>query len=58
MRGGTMNEFTVELFIENEEGENTAFSSLSKNDTEHWKKDMELRALSEYYKQKVKLLMP
>jgi len=50
-----MNEFTVELFIENEEGENTAFSSLSKNDTEHWKKDMELRALSEYYKQKVKI---
>ena len=50
-----MNEFVVEIFIDSEEGENIEFSSLSEKDKEEWKKDMEARALSEYYNKKIKI---
>ena len=50
-----MNEFSVELFIDSEEA-NIEFSNFSQKNMEQWKKDMEVRALSEYYNQKVKIL--
>lgn len=50
-----MNEFRVELFIDSGDEEDIKLSSLNKKDTEQWKKDMETRALSEYYKQKIKI---
>ena len=51
-----MNEFRTELFIDGGVGENIEFLSLSEKDMEQWKKDMELHALSEYYKRKIKIL--
>ena len=50
-----MNEFVVELFIDSEDGEKIEFSSLSEKDMEQWKKDMEARALGEYYNKKIKI---
>lgn len=49
-----MNEFRVELFIDSGV-ENIEFSNFSQKNMEQWKKDMEVRALSEYYNQKVKI---
>jgi hypothetical protein len=48
-----MNEFKVELYIDNGNEENIKISRLNENETEHWKKNMEARALSEYYKRKI-----
>ena len=50
-----MNEFKVELYIDNGNEENIKISSLNEKDMEQWKKDVETRALSEYYKQKIKV---
>ena len=50
-----MDEYKVEVFIANDEDENIVISNLDEKDTEQWKKDMEVRALSEYYKQKIKI---
>ena len=47
-----MNEFKVELYIDNGNEENIKISRLNEKETEHWKKNMEARALSEYYKRK------
>ena len=48
-----MNEFKIELYIDNGNEENIKISSLNEKETEHRKKDMEARALSEYYKRKI-----
>lgn len=50
-----MNEFVVELFIDNGGNEIIDCSKLNKNDMEQWKRDLEERALSEYYNQKIKI---
>ena len=50
-----MNEFVVELFVASDEEQDVMHSSLSEDEMEQWKKDMEARALSEYYKQKIKI---
>lgn len=50
-----MNEFKVELYIDNGKEENIKILRLNEKETEHWKRDMEARALSEYYKQKIKI---
>ena len=50
-----MNEFIVELFVDKGENQYIKLSSLNENDMEEWKKDMEARALSEYYNKKIKI---
>ena len=50
-----MNEFIVELFVDKGENQDIKLSSLNEKDMEEWKKDMELRALSEYYNKKIKI---
>ena len=49
-----MNEFRVELFIDSRE-KDIKLSNLNEKEMEQWKKDMEARALSEYYKKKIKI---
>ena len=50
-----MNEFKVELFVANDDEHEVMLSSLNEDEMEKWKEDMEVRALSEYYKQKIKI---
>ena len=50
-----MNEFVVELFIASDDEQDVMLSSLNEDEMEKWKEDMEVRALSEYYKQKIKI---
>ena len=50
-----MNEFVVELFIVSDDEQEVMLSSLNEDEMEKWKEDMEVRALSEYYKQKIKI---
>ena len=50
-----MNEFRVELFIASDDEQDMMFSSLNEDEMEKWKEDVEVRALSEYYKQKIKI---
>ena len=50
-----MNDFYIECYISNNDTENTKLSSLDKKDLLLWQKDMEERALSEYYKTTIKI---
>ena len=50
-----MNEFKVELFIASDDEQDIMLSSLNEEKIEKWKEDMEARALSEYYKQNIKV---
>ena len=50
-----MNEFKVELFVASDDEQNIMLSGLNEDEMEKWKEDMEVRALSEYYKQKIKI---
>ena len=50
-----MNEFRVELFVADDDEQDIMLSSLNEDEMEKWKEDMEVRALSEYYKQKIKI---
>lgn len=50
-----MNEFRVELFVASDGEQDIILSSLNEDEMEKWKEDMEVRALSEYYKQKIKI---
>ena len=50
-----MNEFVVELFVVSDDEQDVMLSSLTEDEMEQWKEDMEVRALSEYYKQKIKI---
>ena len=49
-----MNEFVVELFVASDDEHDVMLSSLNEDEMEQWKKDLEARALSEYYNKKVK----
>ena len=51
-----MNEFVVELFVASNDEQDVILSSLNEDEMEKWKEDMEMRALSEYYKQKIKII--
>lgn len=55
MRGGNMDDFRIEYFIESGNAQSIRLSSLDESEIEGWKKDMESRALSEYYNQKIKI---
>lgn len=50
-----MNEFNVELFIDTGDKKSTKLSVLKEKELKKWKENMEIRALSEYYKQRVKI---
>ena len=50
-----MNEFRVELFVASDDEQDIMLSSLNEDEKEQWKKDLEARALSEYYNKKVKV---
>jgi hypothetical protein len=50
-----MNEFIIEYYIDSGDNQIIKLSSLNEKNMEQWKKDMEVRALSEYYNQKVKI---
>lgn len=50
-----MNEYMVEFFVVSGEEQNVKLSSLNEKDMEQWKEDMEVRALSEYHNQKIKI---
>ena len=50
-----MNEFVVELFVTSDDEQDMMLSSLNEDEMEKWKEDVEVRALSEYYKQKIKI---
>ena len=50
-----MNEFKVELFVADDDERDVMLSSLNEDEIEKWKEDMEVRALSEYYRQKIKI---
>lgn len=50
-----MNEFVIELFIDSQDEKNKELSTLNEKEANQWKIDLEARALSEYYKRKVKI---
>ena len=50
-----MDEYKVEFFIASDDEQDVMLSSLNEDEMEKWKEDMEVRALSEYYKQKIKI---
>ena len=50
-----MDGYKVELFIASDDEQDIMLSNLNEAEMEKWKEDMEVRALSEYYKQKIKI---
>ena len=50
-----IDEYKVEFFIASDDEQEVKLSSLNEEEMEKWKEDMEVRALSEYYKQKIKI---
>lgn len=50
-----MDDFCVECYIDNGNLRNIKLSKLTEKEFEQWKKDMETRALSEYYNKKIKI---
>ena len=51
-----MNGFKVERYVDSEGKENTKFLNLNEKEVNQWKKDIEARALSEFYNKKIKIL--
>ncbi len=51
-----MGEFKIECYITSDENENTKLSEMPEKDFESWRKDMETRALGEYYNRKIEIL--
>lgn len=49
-----MDDFRIEYFIEDDKGKQKSLSNMTEKETEQWQRDMETRALNEYYK-KVKV---
>lgn len=49
-----MDDFRIEYYIDSKDNQNIKLSDLNEKDMEEWKKDMESRALSEYYNKKIK----
>lgn len=50
-----MYEFRIEYYIDNGDKKDIKLSDLDEKDTKQWKRDMEARALSEYYQEKIKV---
>ena len=50
-----MNDFKVECFIEYNNGQYTELSKSDQKEIEQWKKDLEIRALKEYYDTEIKI---
>ncbi|MCH5210828.1 MAG: hypothetical protein J1F01_07685 [Oscillospiraceae bacterium] len=50
-----VNDFRVELFIDNGDEENIKLTSLNEKDMERWKRNLEEQALCEYYNRKIKI---
>lgn len=50
-----MDEFRIEFYMDSGDNQNIKLSGLNEKDMEQWKKDMEARALNEYYNKKVKI---
>ena len=50
-----MDDFEVRLFIDNEDEQNEELTSLNEKELLQWKIDLEVRALSEYYGNKIKI---
>ena len=50
-----MDDYHIEYFIDNGDEEIIKLSGLNDKDLKEWRKDMEARALSEYYNKKVKV---
>ena len=50
-----VNEFRVECYISDENANDTNLFDLDEQELIKWKKDMEVRALGEYYSKKIKL---
>ena len=51
-----MDEYKVEFFIANDNEEETELSNLIHKDSEQWRRDLEITALSEYYNRKIKIV--
>ena len=51
-----MGDLRMEYYIDSGDNQNIKLSDLNEKDMEEWKKDMEARALSEYYNKKVKII--
>ncbi len=51
-----MDEYKIEFFVASGEEQDVMLSNLNEDELEQWKKDMEERALSEYYNQKIKIM--
>ena len=50
-----MDDYNIEYFIDNGDGQIIKLSVLNEKDLKEWRKDMEARALSGYYNKKVKV---
>lgn len=50
-----MCDFRIECYIDSGDEKNIKISDLNEKDMKEWKKDMESRALSEYYNKKIKV---
>lgn len=50
-----MNEFTIELFIDNRDEKYIEISNLNNTELQPWRRDIEAKALSEYYNTKIKI---
>ena len=50
-----MNEFTIELFIDNKDAECIEILDLNNTELQLWRSDIEAKALSEYYNIKIKI---
>ena len=49
-----MDEYKVEFFIAGDDDQEVKLANLNEKDMEHWKRELEEQALSEYFKRKIK----
>lgn len=50
-----MKDYSIEYYIDNGDGQSIKLSALNEKDIKEWRKNMEARALSEYYNKKIKI---
>ena len=50
-----MDEYKIEFFIASDDEQDVKLSSLNGKDMEHWRREVEERALFEYYTRKIKI---
>lgn len=53
--GGVMDSFKIEYLIADDKEKSVKISSLNKKEMIQWRRDMEARALSKYYKRKIEI---